>query len=140
MIRVIPTSQVATYWPKVLPLLQPAIDRGQRAKADKVFQWLLRGDYQLWVAGNSQEINGAATTAITEYPGSKWLTIVHCGGTGLPTWLNDGIETLTSWAIGNGCDGIEGFGREEWGRVLPDAEIVGTAFQIRVMPERRAAQ
>ena len=139
MIRPIATSLINEYWPRVLPLLQPAIDHGRRAKAPDVRQWLMRGDYQLWVCGNAEEIKAAATTSITVYPGSKWLTIVHCGGKDAYGWLADGIDALETWAVGNGCEGVEGIGRPEWARVLPGYEATGTMFERRVMPERRAA-
>lgn len=140
MIRPIPAMHLPTYWPAVLPLLQPAIDNGRRAKAAEVYQWLLRGDYQLWVCGDAQEIKAAAVTAVTEYPGSKWFTIVHCGGKDMPTWLEDGLDALERWALGCGCDGVEIIGRPEWGRVLDGYEVTGTLTQKFLMPERRAAE
>lgn len=132
MIRLIAPTSVETYWPKVLPLLEPAIRQGRRATPEEVLQWLMRGDYQLWVYGDT----AAATTAVTVYPGSRWLTIVHCGGTGLPEWLKDGIAAIERWAEGKGCDGVEIIGRPEWARVL-GYEAVGTVMQ-RPLKEKAA--
>jgi hypothetical protein len=140
MIRPIPAGHLSSYWPVVRALLQPAIDSGQRATADEVLQWLTRGDYQLWVCGDPVEIKAAATTAVTVYPGSKWLTIVHCGGEDMPSWLEDGIEALERWAIGCGCVGIEIIGRPEWGRVLPGFEPGGVVAQKLLMPVKQAAE
>lgn len=140
MIRLIHATHLDAYWDKVLPLLEPAIEAGRRAKPDEVLKWLQRGDYQLWVCGDATEILAAATTAVTVYPGSKWLTVVHCGGRDMPRWLEDGLDTLERWAVGAGCDGVEIVGRPEWGRVLDGYEVSGTMTQKFLMPERRAAQ
>ena len=133
MIRQIHQPLINEYWPRVLPLLQPAID-GRRVKSAEVRQWLLRGDFQLWVCGSVTEIKAVAVTAITIYPGSKWLTIVHCAGTDMPQWLDDGLDSLERFGIGAGCDGVEIIGREEWGRVLEGFETAGTLIQKRFMP------
>jgi hypothetical protein len=144
MIRTIPASQVRNYWPKVFPLLKPAIEAGRRATPEETLKWLERGDYQLWVAGTPEEIVAAATTSITVYPGSKWLTIVHCGGKNMWRWLQDGVVTLESWAVGNGCIGPDGeplveiVGRIEWGNVLPGYRVTGVVAE-RVSEGRAAA-
>lgn len=146
MIRIIPTTQVRDYWPKVLPLLKPAIEAGRRATPEETLKWLERGDYQLWVAGTATEINAAATTAITVYPGSKWLTIVHCGGRNMWRWLQDGVSTLENYAVGNGCvdeNGIprvEIVGRIEWGHVLPGYKVAGMVAERMPVELKDAAE
>lgn len=140
MIRQIHQPLINEYWPLVAPLLQPAIDHGQRAKPPEVYQWLLRGEWQLWVCGSVREIKAAAVTAVTVYPGSKWLAVVLVGGSDMPRWLEEGLDTLERFALGAGCDGVEIVGRPEWGRVLDGYEVTATVTQKFLMPERRAAQ
>ncbi len=140
MIRQIHQPLINEYWPLVLPLLEPAITLGRRAKAPDVRQWLLRGEYQLWISGSVQEIKAAAVTAVTVYPGSKWLTIVLAGGSDMPHWLEEGLDSLERFALGAGCDGVEIVGREEWSRVLNGYESVGTVVQKYLMPDRKAAE
>lgn len=145
MIRIIPTSQVRDYWPKILPLLKPAIELGRRATPEETLKWLERGDYQLWAVGTAIEIEAAATTAIVNYPGSKWLCVVHCGGRNMWRWLQDGVDTLEAWAVGNGCVDAEGnplieiVGRVEWGHVLPGYKTTGIVVERMPVSERKAA-
>ncbi len=125
MIRLVPTEQVNAWWPRVLPFLLPAIERGGRATPDEVLKWLIRGDYQLWICG---DIKGAMTTAISEYPGSHWLTVVHCGGRDLSSWVS-GVNQLTDFAKARACVGIEGIGRKGWKRMLPGFTERGVLFE-----------
>ena len=67
----------------------------------------------------------AATTAFTDYPDRRLLTISFFGSredsSSRPIWFNDReliISTLSRWAKLNGCDGIEIIGRRGWVKAL----------------------
>lgn len=139
MIRPVDIASLPDCWPRVLPVLQPAIDHGRRAAAAEVYRWLLAGDYQLWVCERDGEIEAAATTAISIYPGSKWLTVVHCGGRHMERWLIEGMATIEAWAAANDCAGVEIIGRQEWTRVL-GYDAGGTIAEKRLNFDRRAAE
>jgi hypothetical protein len=81
----------------------------------------------LWVLHlrESEELLAAATTCFTNYPDRRLLTISFLGAreddSSRPIWYNDRdmiVSTLTRWAAGNGCDGIEIIGRRGWAKAL----------------------
>lgn len=83
------------------------------------------GRQALWILHKSEELLAAATTCFTDYPDRRLLTISFLGArkdsSSRPIWYNDRdmiVSTLTRWARGNGCDGIEIIGRRGWAKAL----------------------
>jgi len=116
---IVPQEHVRAIWPRVLPLLQPAIDRADgRISADTVLQGLISRTHLLWLISSGDELAAAFTTRVARYPLKQMLVIECLGGSRLKEWAAGTTKTLTSFAKDYGLDGIEMFGREGWSRAL----------------------
>ena len=129
-VYIVPTARVGEVWDRVAVLLEKAVGltRG-RNTLETVWQDVEGGDQQLFIALEGEEIVGACTTRIAEYPNATWLCVVHCGGGQLEKWLKDGFEAVKTWARQNGCVGIEIDGRPEWRKVL-GLKVVSTKMEL----------
>jgi len=71
---------------------------------------------QLFIAV-AEEIIATAITQVVDYPQKRVLTIVLLGGKRMEEWLPL-LNQLERWAIDEGCEQIELYGRPGWERVL----------------------
>jgi hypothetical protein len=115
-------ESLAGLWNVVWPMLEPCVEMDTgRYDEDSLFEAIRLGDMQLWLAGHTRSgallPSLAVTTEIRVYPKSKWLTIKYVGGKGLP-FAFDFLGTLEAWGHAQGCVGCEGYGRDEWSRLL----------------------
>lgn len=116
---IVPEEHVRAIWPRVLPLLQPAIDRsGGRISADTVLHGLISRTHLLWLISSGDEIAAAFTTRVARYPLKQMLVIECLGGSRLKEWVEGTTNMLTNFAKDYGLDGVEMFGREGWSRAL----------------------
>ncbi len=113
MVTIVNTADIDRVWDRAVPLLSKAFNG---ADPEVVKDFLKKGTYQLWVAG---DFDAAATTAINVFPVGSVLTVVHCGGSKLWEWMNEGIHEIEDWARQHGCGRVRIQGRAEWSRVLP---------------------
>jgi hypothetical protein len=77
------------------------------------------GEAQLWVSLDQDGIEAACVTTIVDYPRRKACLILFLGGTRLKHWL-EFEAVIAAWAKAQGCDCLEGYGREGWTKVLKD--------------------
>jgi len=116
---IVPEEHVHAIWPRVLPMLQPAIDRADgRISADTVLQGLISRTHLLWLISFEDQIAAAFTTRVARYPLKQMLVIECLGGEKLNEWAQSTTEMLRSFAKDYGLDGIEMFGRDGWSRAL----------------------
>jgi hypothetical protein len=100
-------KDVERLWPMALPLLQKAIDRTRgQLTAGVIYESLLAGRLQLWLdpSGNFEM---AAVTAITQYPGTRVLSILVVGGKGIRSWHGDLVKTLADFGRTKNCSALE---------------------------------
>lgn len=118
-ISLVPTEYVDQVWPTVEPYVAKALKyaSGKYAPED-VRALVVEYGYPLWIAFNDDGIKGAVITRFTQYPRKKYLFLEFCGGQDGFSWKAPMLEVLRSWAKDNGCDGIEGAGRDAWQRVF----------------------
>lgn len=111
-------SHIEQVWPTVAPMIERVLPHtdGKYLACD-IRDLLLSRDMQLWVAVD-EDILSCAVTQIHTWPRKKVATIVMCAGDDMGHWLHM-HDFLASWALENGCQAIEIYGRPGWEKVLP---------------------
>jgi hypothetical protein len=104
-------------WPKVVPLLTPALGEGERI--EDVLSRLFLKTAQLWIGADETEIHVACVTEIVSKGGTKYCNVWLTGGKGVNNWVWY-LDTIEDWAKEQGCDAmlIEK-ARAGWKRILP---------------------
>lgn len=116
----IPSDQVRTIWPAVLPHIELAAEYTYgRYNADDILTAITDYDHHLWVAYDERgHIKGAVVTVIRHYPRKRALDLVFLGGTDGMEWKDAMLKLLQCWAYDNDCDVIESSGRLGWAKIF----------------------
>lgn len=114
----VPADCLMQYVRHVVPLLQPAVDRGGDIRMQDLFQKLAVGDWQLWTVEDSA---GSACVAVVTHvavrPLSKAVQIMYVGGRNIDECIGH-LATIEEWARAIGATKIEAVGRKGWKRKL----------------------
>lgn len=116
-----PSDRVIDFWPSIVKLLQPAIDRSEgRCTARQVLDLAMAGSSQIWLIVNreTREFRAAAVTELRPYAGNPMINVSLIGGLDMALWLNIFITELKAYAKHNGAKGIEFLGRPGWLKAL----------------------
>lgn len=119
----VPPEYIDTVWGVAGALLRP-IERynGGRILVKDAYHGIIDGKMVLWVVFDEtvdeKPIYGVVVTTITQYPSKKYLTILLVGGRKISLWIEVLGDIMTRWATDCQCDGIEGYGRPGWERLL----------------------
>jgi hypothetical protein len=97
-----------------------------------VYDSLVSGETQLWVAVGHGKILAAAVTMITAEPKARTLAVLNVGGKELKSWVNQMDAAFTNFAAQHGCDYIEAVTRKGFHRFLPDFIEDGIVYIKRV--------
>ena len=117
-ISLVPTNLIYTCWDQIEGYLDRACKYtyGRYTKED--IKELLEDEYfQLWVAFDGK-IYGVVVTQFMQYPRSKYLGLLFCGGVNFAKWGDDMINTLKRYAKDTECDGVEATGRSGCSKLL----------------------
>ena len=92
---------------------------GEREVRD-VLKELVDGSKQIWLGTLNNEFVATVITQIIDYPKKKTCEICYMGGTAGAGILDalGYLESVEDWAIANGCDDIQVFGRRGWLKAL----------------------
>lgn len=110
-------------WPKIEPFLLEACKTSKgRYTADDIKGWAERGDWQIWVVSDEDEVLSVTGTQIITYDtGLQTLAIRLCDGRERQRWQHY-LEDILDWGKQQGCTKAEGTFRIGWRRVLPGWE------------------
>lgn len=97
-------EKVDVFWPKVEPLIAKALD--ERNTTDDVLAAIKSRDVQLWIV-YSDVIIAACTTQIVNFPRSKTVRMLACGGSRLPEWQEQLVSVVSAWGKSQGCSHID---------------------------------
>lgn len=114
-------SNVGATWPHIKDFVVKVCEEsGGRRTPAKVLAQLITNLASLWVAHTEEmKIIAFATTRFIDYDDVKLMGIELVGGEDLDEWLEDGQRIMAKFAMENGCDGLEGYGRgAAWARKL----------------------
>jgi len=118
-VSLVPSEYVDTVWPQVEGYVTKALRYvSGKYLLEDVYSLITDFNYPLWVAFDEDGIKGAVITRFTEYPRKKYLFLEFCGGRDGFSWKAPMLEVLRSWAKDNGCNGIEGAGRDGWQKIF----------------------
>lgn len=118
-VSLIPPQYVDSCWGKIEGFIQKAAKYTYgRYTTDNIYDMVVEGDYQLWVAIEGTEFKGAVVTNIITYPQRKLLGMQFCGGEELTKWKQPMLDLLRRFAKDVGCEGIESTGRPGWAKVF----------------------
>lgn len=130
-------DDIDTIWEEVSKHLLPAIQFNKLDTLENLRKNLNLEGRGLWVLINeNQDIFGAATTAIIEYPNRKVLLIDYIGTPpGIFKKYEDlVVSTFQSYAYDTDCDVIKLDGRKGWGKALHKYGAVATRYIYEVPP------
>lgn len=114
----VPSNDVERQWKLMLQFLRPAIERSNgRWTPEDVFRELAAGTMQCWVLIEGPLLYGVGVTSIRVYPGLKSLECMWLGGVDSHLWMQLLDETVSRWAISEGCTRMEIAGRKGWERM-----------------------
>ncbi len=118
-ISLVPAEYIDEVWPNVEPYVAKALKYASgKYDPEDVRALVVQYGYPLWIAFNDKGIKGAVITRFMQYPRKKYLFLEFCGGQDGFSWKAPMLSVLRSWAKDNGCDGIEGAGRDAWQKVF----------------------
>lgn len=112
------SQYIDVVWRNAKPFIQNALKYGDnKYTLDSVKKALISRDMQLWLIYLNANIKGIVVTEIIQYPNKKYLTIVLLSGVEFDAWAYH-WSTIKEWAIGEGCEAVQVFGRPGWERKL----------------------
>jgi hypothetical protein len=118
-VSLVPAQYIDTCWEKIEAFIAKAAEYTYgRYTVGNIYDLVMDGDYQLWVAYDGKDFKGAVVTNIISYPQRKLLGMQFCGGEELSTWKDPMLDLLKRFARDSGCEGIESTGRPGWAKVF----------------------
>jgi hypothetical protein len=120
-IRPVLSTQLGTFWRDLEGFVTDALHYADDALASEDIRKLCESrDMQMWVAILDDQIQGAATTEVVQYPRRKMVRVVTLAGDRFPEWRDDMDRALQAFAERVGANGIEIYGRKGWEKRLDD--------------------
>jgi hypothetical protein len=118
-VSMVPAQYVDQCWPKIEGYIEKAAEYTYgRFTASNIYDLVVDGDYQLWIAFDGADIKGAVVTNVVTYPQRKLLCMQFCGGEDLVSWKDPMLALLRRFAKDVGCDGIESTARPGWAKIF----------------------
>lgn len=118
-IRICLPASLARYWPDIKPWVQEcvAFTAGCYQEID-LYRSVLHGEHGLWLIIEGERPIAFVMTKIEKHPRRWLLSVPFVGGIRMQEWWKPMLEQLIGFAKHCGCDGISGFGREGWQRLI----------------------
>ena len=115
MISAIPHTQLQQIWPRVAPLLERAIKKGNgEYDLEDLHSYLEDNSHILIIAHDDQDLHAALTINLIEYPMKRILNIGTAGGEVMDEWLDEFMEVIVTLAKAHQADSIYIQGRDGW--------------------------
>jgi hypothetical protein len=119
-VSLVPVEYIETVWPQIEGYMEGAARYTYgRFNVEDIKEGLYTKPQQLWIAfDEDNSIKGAVVTQVLTYPRMNSLVMHFTGGVDLKEWKPSMLEIIQRFAKENGCDVIESYGREGWGKVF----------------------
>lgn len=108
----VPLVKVPQVWGRIFVMLKTAVDQNDGFTMDDVYNNLMQGFSQMWLADNG-EIKGVAITQLINYPQKRTCLLLFTAGVDFDHWRHL-LTDIESWAVSKGCKDIEFYGRRGW--------------------------
>lgn len=107
-------------WEKVEPLIAKAVSHSKgRYSTKTIVDALLNRDMQLWIVLENNQVLGAGITEIIKFStGLNMARMVTVSGKKFKEWREYAEGVISAWALEQGCQKMEGFGRTGLSRIL----------------------
>lgn len=116
----VPPDRAHLIWPHAEGLIDKAFRRTDLNSIDQTRADVLAGQALLWIVWDGFAITAALVTKIVKPHDTKTCILVACGGKGNWPVL---IETIETYARGEGCAITRIYGRKGWQRVLKNYKV-----------------
>jgi hypothetical protein len=114
------SGDVDTVWPRVLPFIRRALDRGDGGHDPEHVREACRSRAaQLWLGLGEAGLEMVAVTEIRVLPRKRIARIWLLAGSDARGWIGERLEVIEAWARAEGCAALELVGRKGWLRRLP---------------------
>ena len=126
-------QQLEAVWPMVRPLMEEVAEsyRGKQT-VETLTSEILRGEVELWVVVEGNEILAIIGTQLCEEPsGMKTLFIKYADGRQMHKWLGM-IDEFEAYARANGCEYVEMIARKGWTKRLKDYKMTHVLLEKRL--------
>jgi len=133
MISGVNAEDINAIWPTIEHLVQKPLTKTKSDiyyDTDDIKNYIKSRDMQLWVAIDNNKIIAIFVTQVLIFPKRKVFDIFLVGGSGMNKWITTAWRTFKAYATEQHCDGIRGFGREGWTKVLPDKITINVNWDI----------
>ena len=118
-VSLVPPEYVDSCWGKIEGFIDKAAKYTYgRFSTGNIYDMVKEGDYQLWIAFDTDKFKGAVVTNVVTYPQRKLLCMQFCGGEELKDWKDPMLDILRRFAKDVGCDGIESTARPGWAKIF----------------------
>lgn len=109
-------------------MLQRALERDGGYTALDVFQGVINGTFQMWIAGDYLSVT---VTRIQVFPQYKALQICWTAGDEMDQWLDPLLDVLETYARELGCREVEAYGRPGWKKAVAHRGYEQTMIVVR---------
>lgn len=134
-VSMVPASHAFEVWPKVRSHLSRCVEYTHgRFEVEDMLEMIVEGEHDLWIAFDGQNVKGVVTTAFTNYPRKRVLTMQFTGGDDLKEWKEPMLALLRRYASDHHCDAIECSGRVGWAKIF-DADghqLLWNTFELPI--------
>lgn len=128
MIARLTAAEADRCWPRLVPLLQRALDRGPPThRTDDLHREVRSGDLVAFVAGAPDAPRGVALVEIADEPGLRTCSVAWLAGRGFRDWIGPMQAAIENFGRAEGCRLLEARGRPGWARVT-DLRPVALVF------------
>lgn len=104
MVTGVPVDSLVYVWPRVLPMIEPALADGETPA--QVLSELYQQKAQLWaIIEDGEPLAAVVTQIITLKSGDKACNIWAAGGKGINRWA-DYVAMIEDWAAENDCQSV----------------------------------
>jgi uncharacterized membrane protein YwzB len=118
LIRKVPMEWLPSLWPELKPWVAKAMRYHPFVDADDVLVLAMSGHLTVFVAIVDDRLVGTFMVELLRYPKRLVANIMVIGGRrgSMRRWLDEMLGAVESWAIGLGCEALQGLGRVGWAR------------------------
>ena len=109
-------------WPHLSAIVEMALEGEKNVTADDVRRMASNGECALWAVVDGDKALAAVAHVIWNYPQSKALRIIFCGGKDKARWVHL-LSEIEEFARRAGCAAVEAVARKGWAKVLPDYRL-----------------
>jgi hypothetical protein len=124
-----PADQIDEIWPVVESKIQAALDRSGLYDSGDAREFLVSGDWQLWIYWHGDVLDGLTITKIIQHAKERECCLIVATGVDHPSWLPH-LDRIEEWAQQMRCGRMRAICRPGWERILKDRAYRKTHVEL----------